>query len=93
MAKQQHELIKHGFTHILNATNEVENFFGQTFVYKKVPISDSEDENFKPFFAECVELFQRYIHLVNIIVLFMFILVFKIYIFVYVNYCIEGWRI
>ena len=59
MARQQHELIKLGFTHILNATDDVENFWGQSFVYKKINISDTETSDFKEHFPACIEYFQH----------------------------------
>lgn len=46
LAKKNHELSKHSFTHILNCTDDVDNFHEDQFVYKRLNIVDSEDADY-----------------------------------------------
>jgi len=55
----QHKLIAMGVTHILNATHDVQNEFPNQFVYMKVNIEDSEEQDILDKFPQVVAFFER----------------------------------
>ena len=58
-ARQYHDLKKLGVTHIMNVSNEVDNFHTQNFVYKRVPLPDNEQSNMEPYFPGILDFFDR----------------------------------
>ena len=58
-ARQYHDLQKLGVTHIMNVTNEVDNFHTAQFVYKRVPLPDSENSDMAPYFPGILDFFDR----------------------------------
>ena len=59
LAKKSYELTKLGFTHVLNVTDDVENFHVAQFVYMKIPIQDSEKSSFNPYFSSFIDFIAR----------------------------------
>lgn len=59
LAKKAYELTKVGITHILNVSDDVENYHVAQFVYMKIPIIDNEKSNFNPYFSSCIDFISR----------------------------------
>lgn len=48
-----------GFTHVLNATKELPNYFeDKALQYLKIPINDYETENITPYFRQAFEFIE-----------------------------------
>ncbi|CAE7499801.1 SSH1 [Symbiodinium microadriaticum] len=48
-----------GFTHILNVTKEVKNYFGEKFVYLRLSVADKENENLSVRYTKAFQFIQR----------------------------------
>jgi hypothetical protein len=52
-------LIKMNITHILNVTADVNNAFPKHFLYEKIPIRDSEEEDIAKYFTKMIAFVKR----------------------------------
>jgi len=59
LAKNSQFLLKNGFTHILNVTTEIPNYYPGKFVYKRIPIEDTINEDASKHFRTIVDFIRR----------------------------------
>ncbi|CDW56498.1 dual specificity protein phosphatase [Trichuris trichiura] len=52
-------LVQNRVTHIINAGTKVENYFPETFVYKRIVIQDLPTEDIKKYFEECNDFINQ----------------------------------
>lgn len=52
-------LLDNGFTHILNISSDIPNYFEKLFIYKKVDFSNDESENLMELFLTTIKFLNR----------------------------------